>query len=151
MLVEGFIFTKIRKIYKKWLLSVDIKPFGIVNNVDQNVLEVKTVGSKSVCEVNLAAGSTTLKIKAYINDASKTITLQSPYKTLPMDQYSSLKIYHIYDDALGAYIIEVVLNGISLGYNVNTAPRNFPAADIFTNNGPTSKAYIKNLYLLNLV
>ena len=151
LLVNGFLLTKIKEISLHWLLSIDVKPFDVVNDMNQNVFRVKSGSGSIVCEVILAIGSTTLKVKAFINGGTKIINLLSDYKTLQMDQYSTLKIFHIYDDVMKAYVIEVVLNGISLGYKENTDPKRFYNTEVFTNYGTDSKVYMKNFYLLNLV
>jgi len=147
------VFTLKEIISQQWLLSVDIKPYGLLNGKNQNILHLKTTGDTEVCKVGLKINNTELTIQFRLNGTNMIpIPLMSPYDSLPMDQYSTLKIYQMYDEVKDAFIFEVVVNGIPIASAVNTDPKEFNDVNVFTNieGGELSKVYIKGLYVLNI-
>jgi len=149
----GHIFTGLKKLKESWLISVDIKPYGLINGRNQNILLLKNNNNVKICKVGLKIDNTQLAIQFRLNGTNIIpIPLISPYNSLPMDQYSTLKIYQMYDEVKDAFIFEVVVNGIPIASTVNTDPKVYYNVNVFTNNevGELSKVYIKGLYVLNI-
>jgi len=143
LVLPNYVFTKIEEIREEWLLSVNIKPFGLYMKADNGVL---------VFKVGLIKDTTKLVVQARVNEGFITLSFTSPYDNLPMDQYSTFKAYQIYNEVLAAYIIEVVVNGIALVSMVNPQPKVFKDVNVYTNSptGVKSKVYFKSLYTLNI-
>jgi len=149
--VPGFIFSKIAKIRKDWLLSVDIKPVGTRYESSQ-ILLLKTQTDVKLCSLGIKKNSNRLTVKARVDRSEQTIDLLTPYDSLPMEQYSTFRLYQIYDDMRKAYIMEVVVNGIVLASKVNTEPQVFIDVIVYTSgdNRPSADVYIKRLYALSI-
>jgi len=152
LVLPNYVFTKIEEIRKEWLLSVNIKPFGLFDGKIQNIIYMKADNGDQVFKVGLIKDTTKLSVEARVNEEFITLSFTSPYDNLPMDQYSTFKAYQIYNEVLAAYIIEVVVNGIPLVSMVNPQPKVFKDVNVYTNSpsGIKSKVYFKSLYTLNI-